>query len=129
MPLSRVEPSLGELFSRLSQDLSLLVRQEAALAKTELSEKMKEAAGDIVPVVIAIMLGNAALLTLVATLVMLLAGEDAWKAALVVAVILGIGAYLLARTGITKLRKLDIKPHRVQASVRADIQVAKEAIR
>lgn len=37
------EPSLGELFSRLTNDFSTLMRQEVALAKTELKQEAKEA--------------------------------------------------------------------------------------
>jgi len=129
MPLSRAEPSLGELFSRLSQDLSLLVRQEVDLAKAEMRGKAREAVSDMASLIAGALLANAALLTIIATLVMLIAGVDAWKAALVVAIIVAAGAFFLVRSGLNNLRQLDPAPRRTQASVRADLQVAKEALR
>lgn len=107
MDVPRTERSLGELFSDLSQKTSLLIRQEVQLAKTELSQKASQAgragamlgAGGVV--------ANAALLTLVATIVLLLVqlGLDAWAAAGLMAVVLaGIG-YLLVRSGLQQLRQ------------------------
>ena len=42
------ERSVGELFGHLTQDLSLLVRQETQLAKTEIQEKISRASRDMV---------------------------------------------------------------------------------
>ena len=42
------ERSVGELFGQLTQDLSLLVRQETQLAKTEIQEKISRASRDMV---------------------------------------------------------------------------------
>ena len=41
------EPSLGDLFSTLTEETSLLVRQEVALAKTEVTEKAKALGKDV----------------------------------------------------------------------------------
>ena len=43
MDLPRIDRSLGELFSDLSQQTADLIRQEMRLAKAELSEKFSDA--------------------------------------------------------------------------------------
>ena len=43
----REERSIGELFGQLTQDLSLLVRQETQLAKSEIQVKVARAARDL----------------------------------------------------------------------------------
>ena len=48
MTALRQERSIGELFGQLTQDLSLLVRQETQLAKTEIQEKISRASRDLV---------------------------------------------------------------------------------
>lgn len=107
MEAPRTERSLGELFSDLSQKTSLLIRQEVQLARTELSQKAAQAgrggamlgAGGIV--------ANAALLTFVATVVLLLVqlGLDAWAAAGLTAVVLAAVGYVLVRSGLQKLKQ------------------------
>ena len=44
----RAERSIGELFGELSQDVALLVRQEAQLAKTEMQQKLSKVTTDLV---------------------------------------------------------------------------------
>jgi hypothetical protein len=107
MDAPRTERSLGELFSDLSQKTTLLIRQEVQLAKTELSQKAAQAgrggamlgAGGVVV--------NAALLTFVATIVLLLVqlGLDAWAAAGLTAVLLAGVGYVLVRSGLQKLKQ------------------------
>src|SRR5690606_5896144 len=42
----RPERSIGELFSQLTQDVGTLVRQEAALARTEIRDKVSHVTGN-----------------------------------------------------------------------------------
>lgn len=107
MDAPRTERSLGELFSDLSQKTTLLIRQEVQLAKTELSQKAAQAGRGGAMLGVGGVVANAALLTFVATIVLLLVqfGLDAWAAAGLVAVLLaGIG-YLLVRSGLQQLRQ------------------------
>jgi hypothetical protein len=68
----REERPIGELFGQLTQDLSLLVRQETQLAKTEIQGKVSRAARDVASLaagsVVALMGG----LALTAALILLL---------------------------------------------------------
>ena len=107
MDTPRPERSLGELFTDLSQQTSLLIRQEVQLARTELSQKATQAgrAGAMLGAGGAVV--NAALLTLTATLVLLLVqlGLDAWAAAGLMAVLLAAVGYVLIRSGLKTLRQ------------------------
>jgi putative superfamily III holin-X len=125
----REDRSVGELFGQLTQDLSLLVRQEAQLAKTEIQMKVSRAARDIASLaaggVVALMGG----LALTAAIILLLVdpiGLKPWLAALIVAVVFGGGGYLMLQSGLRDLKNLDATPRRTVESIKEDIQIAKE---
>jgi hypothetical protein len=107
METTRAERSLGDLFSDLSQQTSLLIRQEVQLAKSELSQKATQAgrAGAMLGAGGALV--NAALLTFTAMIVLLLVqwGLQAWAAAGLTALLLGIGGFVLVRSGLGTLRQ------------------------
>jgi hypothetical protein len=134
-PAASIQPQpedqpLRELVGRLSQDGSLLIRQEIALAKMELGEKAARlraqatlmAAGGI-----ALYTGA---LALVAGMILLLAlALPAWAAALLVGTAIAtVGAVLLLR-GKNNLERLDLKPERTVANVGRDVEAIKEAVR
>ncbi len=107
------EPSLGELFSNLSSQASQLIRQEIELAQAEMTRKATKAGRNVAFLVVAGFIANAALLAVVAAVIMALAQVmDGWLAALIVGVVLAIGAVLLARYGINKLKEIDPAPRR-----------------
>jgi Putative Actinobacterial Holin-X, holin superfamily III len=125
----REERSVGELFGQLTQDLSLLVRQEAQLAKTEIQVKVSRATRDLVSLaaggVVALMGGFA----LAAAIILLLIdpiGLKPWLAALIVAVVFGGGGYLMLQGGLRDLKNVDPTPRRTVESIKEDIQIAKE---
>ncbi len=107
MDAPRNERSLGELFSELSQKTSLLIRQEVQLARTELSQKAAQAGRGGAMLGAGGVIVNAALLTFVATLVLLLVqlGLDAWAAAGLTAVLLAGLGYALVRSGVQKMKQ------------------------
>jgi uncharacterized membrane protein YqjE len=92
------EHSLGELVSRATNDLSLLVRKEVELAKAEVRQDVSHAlqAGAF--------FGAAGVLAVVALIVLSMAG--AWALALVIATpwaFLAMGGFLLLVAGICGL--------------------------
>jgi len=107
MDTPRPERSLGDLFADLSQQTSLLIRQEVQLAKTEFSQKAAQAgrAGAMLGAGGALV--NAALLALTATIVLLLVrfGLDAWAAAGLTALVFAAIGYMLVRSGLHTLRQ------------------------
>jgi len=123
------EPSTGELFSRLSTDLTTLVRDELRLATAEMSVKAKRAG------VGAGMFGAAGLLALyglgalfAAIIAALSLVMDVWIAALIVAVVLFIAAGIAGLLGKNKVSEAGSPvPERTVESVKADVDAVKHA--
>lgn len=123
------EPTTGELFSRLSTDLTTLVRDELRLATAEMSGKAKRAG------VGAGMFGAAGLLALyglgalfAAIIAALALVMDVWIAALIVAVVLFVAAGIAALLGKNKVSEAGSPvPERTIDSVKADVDAVKHA--
>jgi uncharacterized membrane protein YqjE len=121
------DQSTGDLFRQLSQQTSDLVRQEVDLAKAELSEKGKKAG------IGAGMFGGAGLMglgafgALTTCLILALAIVlDAWLAALIVAVVYGAIAGVLALQGRDRVREAaPAAPEQTVETVKEDIEWAK----
>ena len=122
------DQSVGELFSKLSEQTSTLIRQEMALARTELTQKGK-AAG-----IGAGMFGGAGALgfyafgALTACLILALdQAVDGWIAALIVAVVYAAIAGVLALVGKKKVEEAGPPvPERTVQSVKEDVEVTKQ---
>ncbi len=118
--------SLGSLFSTLSSDMSKLMRQELNLAKVELREEAKRAGKG------AGMLGGAAFagwmtaIFLSTTLMWLLSKwMDLTLAALIVTLLWGIAAAVLALQGKKLLQQVNMKPEQTVESLKEDAQWVK----
>lgn len=108
----RVDRSLGELFSDLSQQMSALFRQEMLLARSEMADKMAGVGRDAAWAGIGAALAHSALLAASAAVVLLLMrlGLEAWLSAAIVAATLGIVAFVLVQGRLSALRRRDIRP-------------------
>jgi VIT1/CCC1 family predicted Fe2+/Mn2+ transporter len=116
---TREDESLGNLFSRLSEQASTLIRQEIQLAQTEMTRKATKAGRNAAFIALGAVIALGAYLSLVAALILVLAQVmEAWLAALIVAVVLGIGAALLVQYGISKLKQIDPAPRRTIETMR-----------
>src|SRR5512133_2375060 len=85
--------SIGELFGELSQDVAMLVRQEAQLAKTEMQQKMSKVTTDLVALATGGVVALIGGLALTAALILLLidpVGLAPWLAALIVGAVFGL---------------------------------------
>jgi MFS family permease len=99
------ERSIGELFSKLSTETSTLIRQEMALARAELSEKGREAGKGAGFLGGAGVVGLLAAGALTAAIILLLdLAMAAWLAALIVAVVYGAVAAVLALRGRDRIQ-------------------------
>lgn len=112
MEVSRMDRSLGELFSDLSQQTSELIRQEMRLAKAELSEKFADVGRHAMMIGAAVAFGLAAVVAVTAAVVLLLIeiGVVPWIAAVITAALMGGVAFVLAQSGIAALRKKNLAP-------------------
>jgi uncharacterized membrane protein YqjE len=121
------ERPIGDLLKQLSQETTTLVRQEIDLAKAEMSEKGKRAGMG------AGMFGGAGvagLLALVALTIAAIAALDTgmptWLAAVIVAVVWGAIAGLLALQGRQKVQAATPPaPEQALESTKEDVQWAK----
>ena len=131
MQAQKDERTLGELFAELSRETSTLVRQEVALAKTELSEKAARVGRDVGFVAMGGALAYAGLLTIVAALVIILAnvGLPWWAAALLVGVVvLGVG-YAFTRSGLAALGREQMVPRQTVDTMKENAQWAKSQMK
>lgn len=118
------EPSLSELLSALSDDVTTLFRQEVELAKVEVKQEAVEAgkaagmlvAGAIAAFVTLLLLAWAASWAL--ALVM-----PTWVGFLIVAVVFGAVAAGLVMTGRKNLHQLDPTPHQTIETLQEDKQM------
>lgn len=118
------EPSAAELVKQVSEQTQRLIRQELALARLEISDKVKHAgigAGMLAGAALVALFGTG---TLVAVLVLVLAtAVDAWLAALIVAAGLLALAGLLAVAGKGQVaRATPPAPEQTIESVKTDVE-------
>ena len=126
----RNERSVGELFGQLSQDLGLLVRQEAQLAKSEVQTKISRLTADLISLAtggIVALLGALALTAAVILLLVDPVGLDPWLAALLVGGVLAVVGYLMLQKSLRDLKDIDPTPRRTVENIKEDIQLAREA--
>jgi uncharacterized membrane protein YqjE len=127
MTVQQPDQSLGELFSRLSGDLSALMRDEVQLAKVEMTDSVKQAAraGG--------MLGAAAFAGYMA--IVLLSFAVAWGltelmpigvAFLVVGVLWVVAAAVLYASGRQRMNAAELKPEQTIETMQENVQWAKQ---
>jgi Flp pilus assembly protein TadB len=123
--------SLGELFKQLSQETTQLVHQELELAKAEIQQKGKQAGAGAGMFGGAGALGLAALGALTACFILALdLIMPAWLAALIVAVVYGIIAFVLVKQGQARLKQAAPPvPEQTIETVKEDVEWAKTQMR
>jgi hypothetical protein len=122
------DPSVGELVSQLSEQVSRLVRDELRMAQLEVRQKGKRlgiGAGAFGAAGILAFLGAAALIS--CAILALALVIPAWSAALIVAAILVVASAILALTGKKKVAAgAPPIPTGTAESVKQDAAVLKE---
>jgi len=113
--------SIGELFGRLANQTSALVRQEVKLAQEEVVEKAADAGRHVGIAGAGGVLLHAGMLSVTGGVVLLLAKAlSLWASALIVGVALGIVGFVMARRGATALKHTDLKPTEALSVVKED---------
>jgi hypothetical protein len=127
MEQQRDERSLGELFAELAHETSTLVRQEVALARTEMTQKVTQVGRDAGVIGVGSAVAYAGLLAIVAALILGL-GQfiPLWLSALIVGlVVAGIG-YVLIQRGLDALKRANLTPSETIATLKEDAEWAKD---
>jgi hypothetical protein len=122
--------SIGDLIKELRDETTTLVRQEFALARTEMSEKASQAARNAAYAGVgAVMLhtgmlfGLAALSVGLALLLRNVAGVHAWwLGPLIVGAIVGIVGAVMASKGVATLKQQSLTPDKTVQSLKEDKQ-------
>jgi uncharacterized membrane protein YqjE len=125
------ERPLGELLKKLSEETTRLVHQELELAKAELTQKGKQAGAGASLFGTAAALGFLALAALTTCFILALdAVMPAWLAALLVAVVYGAVAAVLALRGRAKVKQaVPPVPTQTIETVKEDVEWAKAQMR
>jgi hypothetical protein len=121
------ERPLGEVARDLTHDLSVLVRQEIALAKAEMAQKGRVAAPGLGMIGGAGIAGLMAAGALTAFLILALSIVlDEWLSALIVGVALAGAAYVLAKQGKERVEEAGSPiPEQTIETVKEDVKWAK----
>ena len=114
MPELRQERSIAELFGQLSQDMTMLVRQEVQLARAEMSEKLSRLTANLVSVIAGGFVAYVGALALVA--------------ALIVGAVLAIAGYGMLRRGLGELKRVDLAPRRTVENIKDDVQAIRNDV-
>ena len=123
--------SLGELFSELTRELTTLVRQEAALARTELTEKAATVGKNVGFLAVGGAVAYAGFLALIAALIVGLGqlGLPWWLSALIVGLVVAGVGYVLVQKGLKALKQVNLAPQQTIETLKEDKEWAKEQVR
>ena len=121
----------------LFSDATLLLKQEAALARAETEEKLAEAGTGIAAIAAGAIIGLVSLLVLTTALIAAMAGafqnlgvDEGFAtalASLIVGVIFAIIAFVAIKSGQEKLSARNLRPTRTIHSVRESAETIREA--
>jgi hypothetical protein len=127
----RAERSLGELFQELSQDTSALIRQEMALARTEMSDRISAFGRDAAMMGAGGVLIHVALLAATAAFIMGLVqlGVQGWLSALIVAVVYAIGGGVVIMSARAAMKRRSLTPVETVDSLKETAQWLKNQTR
>ena len=121
--------SLGDLLRDLANDSTRLVRDEIALARTEATNKARQAGVAVAMMVAGAVLAIPAILFVLQAVVTLLSNfMYDWIAMLLVALVLGLAAFLLVRKGQAALSAGSLTPERTAANLRRDVSLVQEKV-
>ena len=127
-PTGAGEPSLGELFTRLTTDTGDLVRQEVALARAEIRQVGATVARDGAKIGVALGLALAGALAITAFLVIALGDllDNYWLGALLVGVVLLAVGGFLAKSAVNDVKQRGLMPQQTLSTLREDAAWAKQ---
>jgi len=129
--LRQQERSIGELFGQLTQDMTLLVRQEVQLARTEMTEKLSKLTTNLISVgaggFVAYLGGLALMAALILAIRDLANISLAWSA-LIVGAILAIIGYVMLQRGMKELKQVELAPRRSVENIKDDVQSIKDDV-
>jgi hypothetical protein len=127
--MAKDERSLGDLFTELASDTGTLVRQEVALAQTEIIHKATKAGKNVGFLAVGGAVAYAGALAVVAGIVILLANfMPAWASALLVGAVIAGAGYFMISSAMAELRKTDPMPRNTIETLKEDAKWLKKEV-
>jgi len=124
------EPTLGDLFTSLTSDLTTLVRKEIDLARTETMEKVTGVTRNVVMMVAGGLVAYAGLIALIMGAIFLLDQSlSLWVSALIVGIIVVIIGAILLMVGKSSLSSMTVVPEKTVESMKENTEWAKEQVK
>lgn len=123
------EPSIGDLFTGLTEDMGRLLRQEIELARIETMQKVNSVMRSVIMLAAGGFVAYAGLILLLIAVAIGLSNWMAlWVATLIVGVVaLVVGAVLIG-SGRSSLSNLTVVPENTVESIKEDARWAKEQV-
>jgi putative superfamily III holin-X len=123
------EKSIGELFGELANETSILIRQEVALAQTEMTAKLTTAGKNAGMVAAGGAVGFGAFLTLLAAVVAGLSYlMPIWLSAMIVAIVVGAVAFYMISSSLAALKHTSLAPSETVTTLKEDAQWLKRQV-
>lgn len=125
-----MEKPFGEIFREIGNNIGEIVRSEFQLAKTELSDRLLRVGRPATTIGFGAVLGIYALGFLLLTIMFALRiVMPEWLAALIVFCIAGVLGAIMIAAGLQAVRRVNVVPERTVATVRENVQWAKQQLR
>jgi MFS family permease len=128
--ITKEDRSLGELFSELASETSTLVKQEVALAQTELTQKATKVGKNVGYLVVGGAVAYAALLAFIAGLIIILGNalDNHWLAAFIIGIVIAIAAVVMIMSALSALKATGITPTQTVETIKEDAQWLKDQV-
>jgi divalent metal cation (Fe/Co/Zn/Cd) transporter len=131
VPPPTPEPSLGELFKQLTQDTGVLIKQEVALARTEMRENIQSVTRNAVKIAAGGVVAVVGVLVLVAFVVVLLGSllGNYWLSALIVGLLMVIVGGVMAKKAVDDIKDGGLAPEQTVETLKEDKEWLQNEIR
>ena len=127
--MAKEDRSLGDLFAELAGETGTLVRQEVALAQTEIVHKATKAGKNVGYLVVGGAVAYAGVLAIIAGLIILLSNVmPAWLSAILIGVAIGAAAYFMISSALAELKKTDPVPRNTVETIKEDAKWLKKEV-
>ena len=127
--LAKEDRSLGDLFAELAGETGTLVRQEVALAQTEIVHKATKAGKNVGYLVVGGAVAYAGVLAVIAGVIILLSNFlPAWLSAVLIGAAVSGVAYFMITSAIAELKKTDPMPRNTIETIKEDAKWLKKEV-